>query len=145
MTAVATPTAPPLLAVAPTTAASDRPVAAPAVLDLTQMADALAATPDPAAVLSQLVLAVASRSATAAQQGRVLSVVHNACASMIKSVREALLSAVNKTEGTYAGFTVSTRAGSRSLDYARLETEYPDVYDELVTVGAPSLTVKYTG
>lgn len=145
MTALLAPTAPPMhnLAAAPPAPAASAATAA--VVDLSSLADSITASADPAAFLSQLVLAVASGSASAARQGQVLSGVKRTCDSMLKAVRSALLNAVDEQPGHYDGFTVSAKAGSRSLDYGRLETEYPDAYSDLVKIGAPSLTVTYTG
>jgi hypothetical protein len=146
MTASLAPTAPTRhsLAAAPTAPTAAAP-ATTAVVDLSSLAGSITASADPAAFLSQLVLAVASSSTSAARQGQVLSGVKRTCDSMLKAVRSALLSAVDEQPGHYDGFTVSAKAGSRSLDYGRLQTEYPDAYGDLVKVGAPSLTVTYTG
>ena len=143
--AAAAPTTAPLHNVAPTAPAPTAPTApaSAAVFDTSDVAASIAAFADPAALLSHLVLAVASRSATAAGQGQVLSAVKTTCEAMLKAVREALLASVGETPGTYDGFTVSATAGNRSLDYDRLEAEYPDVYGELVKIGAPKLIVKY--
>lgn len=142
------PTTPPMRTLAPAApVTSTAPVAhaAPApAIDPNSLAASISASSDPVALLSHVVLSVAAREASAAEQGQVLSAIQAACAAMLKSVREALLTAVAETPGEYAGFTVVSRAGSRTLDYNRLETEYPDVYSEMVRIGAPSLSVKYT-
>ena len=64
-------------------------------------------------------------------------------ADMLKRVRAALLASIGENPGTYEGFEVAQRGGSRSVDYARLEEEYPEIYDEVVKIGAPTLVVKY--
>jgi hypothetical protein len=145
MTAFAIPTAPPMRSVAPAAPAAPAPVAAaPApVLDFNDIAGAIAASPDAAALLSHLVLAVASRAVDAAGQGHILSAVHGTAASMLKAVHEALLASVNEAPGVYDGFTIYSKNGSRSVDYTRLEAQYPDVYAEIVKVGSPSLAIKY--
>lgn len=141
----------------PAPAAPNGPVAqAPArqnaaVLDLDSLAAALSATADPASALASLVLCTAEKSATAAKQGQVLSTVEDACKKMLKNVRAALLASVvdaahpNGRPGIYDGFTITAKAGSRSLSYSDLEANYPDVYRELVSVGKPSLVLSYTG
>ena len=138
-----TPSAPPLRGTAPLTSASpSRPAPAP-VLDPTAVAAAIAASADPAAVLTHVVLAVAGRAANAPEQGVLLSKVQAGCADMLKRVRAALLASIGENPGTYEGFEVAQRGGSRSVDYARLEEEYPEIYDEVVKIGAPTLVVKY--
>lgn len=138
------PTTPPMRTLAPAAPVAHAAPAPAPVLDPNSLAAAISASSDPVALLSHVVLSVAAREASAAEQGQVLSAIQSTCAAMLKSVREVLLTAVAETPGDYTGFTVSVRAGSRSLDYNRLETVYPDVYADLVRVGAPSLTVKYT-
>lgn len=139
----------------PAPAAPNGPVAhAPAqpveVLDLDSLAEALSSTADPASALAALVLCAAEKSATAAKQGQVLSTVEAACKQMLKNVRAALLASVvdaahpDGRPGVYDGFTITAKAGSRSLSYTDLEANYPDVYQELVRVGRPSLVLSYT-
>lgn len=144
MTAPTAPSAPPLRGTAPAAAA---PAAGKAAtipsLDPNDIAAAIAASADPAALLTHVVLAVASRAATAPEQGVLLNKVQAGCADMLKRVRVALLAAVDSTPGAYDGFEVAARAGSRSVDYARLSDEYPDVYAEVVSVSAPTLVVRY--
>ena len=138
------PTAPPLRGTAPAAAsASTTTTPAPTVLDPNEIAAAIAASTDPAAFLTHVVLAVAARSATAPEQAVLLSKVQAGCTDMIKRVRVALLAAVDSTPGAYDGFEVTARAGSRSVDYSRLQDEYPDVYGEVVNVGAPTLVIRY--
>ena len=137
------PTAPPLRGTAPAAAPEFSPAHAPSVLDPNEIAAAIAASTDPAAFLTHVVLAVAARSATAPEQAVLLSKVQAGCTDMIKRVRVALLAAVDSTPGAYDGFEVTARAGSRSVDYSRLQDEYPDVYGEVVNVGAPTLVVRY--
>lgn len=135
--------APAPMAAAPTTP----PAAAGSGVDLI---DAIAASDDPAAELTRIVLAVSGRTTSAAAQGRVLHAVKTSCEQMLKSVRAALLSSVvdaahpNGRPGAYPGFTVTAKSGSRSLSYSDLKELHPDVYDELVTVGDPTLSVTYT-
>lgn len=137
------PTAPPLRGTAPAAAGASSPVHAPSVLDPNDIAATIAASADPAALLTHVVLAVAARSATAPAQAVLLGKVQAGCTDMIKRVRVALLAAVDSTPGAYDGFEVTARAGSRSVDYSRLLDEYPDVYSEVVNVGAPTLIVRY--
>ncbi|GAS95722.1 MULTISPECIES: hypothetical protein [Mycolicibacterium] len=128
------------------------PASAPsAVPDTAALADAFAASADPGGELAALVTAVAARSRTAAQQGLTLATVEAACKQTLKQIRAALLAAVADTAhpggrpGVYDGFTVATKAGSRSLSYTDLEENYPDVYAEMVSVGKPSIVLTYTG
>ncbi|BBX82245.1 hypothetical protein [Mycolicibacterium aubagnense] len=143
--AIATPSAAPMHTIAPlpTVAPAPAPVT-PVVISPADIVSSICATADPAAVLSHVVLAVAGNASTAARQGQLLAAVKGSCESMLKAVREALLSSVSDAPGAYDGFTVTASAGSRSLDYGRLEAAYPDVYDELVKVGAAKLNVKFT-
>ncbi len=143
MTAISAPTAPPLRGTAPAAATGSPAPAAGTVLDPNDIAASIAASADPAALLTHVVLAVAARSATAPEQGVLLNKVQAGCADMLKRVRIALLAAVDSTPGAYDGFEIAARAGSRSVDYDRLSDEYPDVYDEVVKVGAPTLVVRY--
>lgn len=145
--ATMTPMAPPAPAMpglnpAPSAAVAQTP--AP-VVDLDSLAVRITASADPAALLAQLVQAVAATAPSAARQGLMLSTVKGTCDSTLKLVRNALLDAVGEQPGNYDGFTITSRAGSRTISYDKLQTRYPDVYSELVTVGDPSLTVKYTG
>lgn len=136
-----------------TAAAAPVAQAAPtaAVADIHAVAAAIAAAPDPAAELSHLVLAVAAASTSAARQGSVLSTVGDTCRTMLRTVRTALLASVIDAAhpagrpGIYPGFTVTEKAGARSISYTDLERSHPDVYAELVRIGAPSLVVSYTG
>lgn len=142
VTQPATPSASPLI--------SGGPVApAPAAVAADPLALVLNA-PDPTAELSRLVLAVSSRADTAAHQGQILAAVKGTCELMLKNVRTALLGSVadpshpDGRPGIYDGFTVTEKAGSRSISYTQLQERHPDVYDEMVRVGNPSLTVSYT-
>lgn len=143
--AMFTPLAP-AAPITPTAPVVDRPI-----LDTASLAELFATAADPAAELAALVVAVAAKSPTAARQGLVLHTVESACKQVLKNVRTALLAAVIDAAnpagrpGVYDGFTITEKAGSRSLSYSDLETSYPDVYAELVTVGNPSLVVSYTG
>lgn len=136
-----------------TTATAPVAQAAPTapVADIHAMATAIAAAPDPAAELSALVLAVAAASASAASQGSVLSTVGDTCRRMLSTVRTALLASVidaaypSGRPGVYPGFTVTEKAGARSISYTDLKKLHPDVYAEMVRIGAPSLVVSYTG
>jgi len=147
MTVIA-PSAPPLRATAPTTTmvatAAASPTPRPQPLDINGVAAAIAGSADPAALMTHLLLLVSSHSATAPEQGVLLSKVSEGCADMLKRVRGALLTAVDEAPGTYGGFDVVARSGSRRVDYTRLEAEYPDVFNEVVTVGNPTLVVRYT-
>lgn len=135
---VTAPTAPPLATVAPATAAQPAPV-----LNPNDIAAAIAASSDPIALLNHVVLAVAARAETAAEQGSRLNAVQTTCAAMLRRVRETLLASVGETPGDYRGFHITVRAGARAVDYDRLRDEHPDVYDEVVRVGSPTLVVKY--
>lgn len=137
------PTAPPLRGAAPTDGAAVPSAVSPVVVDPNAIAESIASSSDPVALLTYVVLAVASRSASAAEQGVLLSRIQLACSDMSKRVRVALLDSVNQTPGEYEGFEITARAGSRSVDYERLAESYPDVYGEVVKVGAPSLVVRY--
>ncbi len=139
------PTAPPLHSVAPTAMGVPLPAAQAATpLSVADMAASIEASADPAAELAHLVVLVSSRSATAARQGQLLSTVRAKCEQTLKSVRIALLAAVIDRPGAYDGFTIIQKSGSRSINYSQLQELYPDVYDELVRVGEPSLAVNYT-
>ena len=146
---VTAPSAPPLRATAPTTAAPAPslapPVAHTQALDINGIAAAIAGSADPAALLTHILLLVSSRSATAPEQGILLSKVSDGCADMLKRVRVALLTAVDEAPGSYDGFDVVARSGSRRVDYNRLQDEYPEVFGDVVTVGNPTLVVRYTG
>lgn len=143
------PAAPQIQAAPPAADAASTP--APPVPETGDLAALIAASPDPAAELIHLVHAVAARSANAAIQGRILHAVKYEAGKTLEAVRTSLLASVidsdnpNGKPGVYQGFTVTVSAGSRKLSYEALKEEHPDVYDELVTVGAPSLNVKYTG
>ncbi|MEN4465432.1 hypothetical protein ABFV47_14365 [Mycolicibacterium fortuitum] len=143
MTTALAPTAPPSYPIAPTSTAPAAPATA-TVLDLTSISDAVASSADPVAILTQLVLATAARSRSAAEQGRTLSNVNTAISKTLDAVRTALLDSVGGVAGVYAGFTVTTTAGGRQMNYKRLEEEHPDIYDELVTTKSPGRTLKYT-
>lgn len=139
-----TPSAPPLRGTAPVSGsgastAATRPAA---FADPHSIVEAIASYPDPASLLTYVALAVASRSATAAEQGVLLNKVQTACSEQSRRVREVLLDAVDHSPGGYDGFEVVARAGSRSVDYARLES-YPEIYGEVVKVGSPTLVVRY--
>ncbi len=146
MTDTLTPTAPPLRepAAATTTAAkraSTVPNAAPA--DPHLPAAVIAASEDPAALLTRVVLEVAGMAPTAVEQGLLLNRVQAACSDLSRRVRETLLNAVDHTPGDYAGFDVIARSGSRRVDYVRLQAEHPAVFGDVVTVGNPTLVVRY--
>lgn len=113
-------------------------------MDINGIAAAIAAADDPAAILTHLLLSVSSRSATAPEQGALLSKVSDGCVDMLKRVRAALLASVDQRPGAYNGFEVLTRAGSRRVNYERLQEEYPEVFNEVVTVGSPTTVVRYT-
>ena len=146
---VTTPSAPPLRATAPAVAAGSTaqvpPVPHIQPLDINGIALAIANTADPAALLTHLLLLVSSHSATAPEQGALLSKVSEGLADMTKRVRGALLTSVGETPGTYNGFEIVARSGSRRVDYDRLQGEYPEVFGDVVTVGSPTLVVRYTG
>lgn len=114
-------------------------------VDMGSLAAQIVAAPDPAAFISQLVLSVAAQSPTAAKQGQLLSMIKSSCERNLKAVRAALLEAVDEEPGSYDGFVIFSRAGQRGLDYDLLHKRHPAVYDELVKVSSPSLSVKYTG
>lgn len=142
------PSAPPLRATAPTAAAGPAtqvpPVAHVQPLDINGIASAIANSADPAALLTHLLLLVSSHSATAPEQGALLSKVSEGCSDMLKRVRGALLASVDETPGSYSGFEIVARSGSRRVDYDRLQGEYPEVFGDVVTVGSPTLVVRYT-
>lgn len=130
------------------------PIAAPIVPPIPSTADlaaAIAASPDPAAELVLLVHAVAAQSATAAVQGAILHTIKSEADKTLKSVRMALLDSIRDAAnphgrpGVYAGFTVTLSSPPQRISYSALKSEHPDVYDEMVTVGEPSLRVEYTG
>lgn len=144
---VTSPSAPPLRAAAPAAGpagGATAPVTHGQPLDINGIAAAIAGSADPAALLTHLLLAVSARSATAPEQGVLLSKVSDGCADMLKRVRTALLASVDEAPGSYKGFEVVARSGSRRVDYGRLQEEYPDVFGEVVTVGNPTLVVRYT-
>lgn len=145
---VTAPSAPPLRATAPTTPTGPmtpaHPVAHVQPLDINGIAAAIANSADPAALLTHLLLLVSSNSATAPEQGVLLSKVSEGCADMLKRVRGALLASVNEAPGAYTGFEIVARSGSRRVDYDRLQGEYPEVFGDVVTVGSPTLVVRYT-
>ncbi|KMV19717.1 hypothetical protein ACT17_06500 [Mycolicibacterium conceptionense] len=109
----------------------------------------IAASPDPAAELTHLVLAVASRAQNAAAQGRILHTVKGETDKVLKAVRATLLAHTadpthpNGQAGAYDGFIVTQKAGKQQLSYKDLRENYPEVYDELVTVGNPYFEIKY--
>lgn len=115
------------------------------VIDLADIVSAIAATPDPAGVTAQLVTAVAARAESAAAQGQTLAAVKTACDRVLKLVRDALLDSVDSVPGAYEGFVVFSRSGSRTLDYDKFKSRYPDAYRDLVRTGKDVLSVKYTG
>lgn len=117
----------------------------PVAFDLTAVAASIAGSPDPAALLTHLVMTVAARCDTAPAQGALLSALQSRIGDALKRVRVALLAAVGETPGKYEGFEVASRAGSRSVDYDRLRDEFPDAWASVVRVGPPTLTVRYTG
>lgn len=112
-------------------------------LNIGQLASAISQTPDPGAFLAQLAASVAAHAPDAAHQGRWLYAVKRTCEITLTKVRDVLIEYVHAQPGTYDGFVVYTRAGSRAVDYDRLHTDYPDVYDELVRTGKPTFAVKY--
>lgn len=141
------PAAPPLSATAPVSAPA--PVAeAPAVqtpqINPNDLAAAIAGSSDPAALLTHVVLAVAARSATAAEQGSLLNTVQARCTQTLRDIRQTLLTSVSEKPGAYEGFTVVQRAGARSVDYDRLLAEHPGIYDDVVKTAAPTLIVRYS-
>ena len=142
MTDTLTPTTPPTAA---TTSAAKRasttPNAAPA--DPYLPAAVIAASEDPAALLTRVVLEVAGMAPTAVEQGLLLNRVQSACSDLSRRVRETLLNAVDHTPGDYAGFDVIARSGSRRVDYGRLQAEHPAVFGDFVTVGNPTLVIRY--
>jgi len=145
---VTAPSAPPLRATAPIVAvgpaAQVPPVAHVQPLDINGMAAAISNSADPAALLTHLLLLVSSHSATAPEQGALLSKVSEGCSEQLKRVRGALLASVNEAPGAYRGFEIIARSGSRRVDYERLQGEYPEVFGDVVTVGSPTLVVRYT-
>lgn len=145
------PAAPPAAGQTPRSAPVAHATATAPVLDIYATAAAIAASADPAAELSHLVLAVAAAAPSAARQGMTLSTVGEACRQMLRNVRAALLASVVDADhpagrpGVYSGFVVTEKAGARSINYGDLERTHPDVYAEMVRIGAPSLVVSYTG
>jgi hypothetical protein len=117
--------------------------APPVTLNIASLAASIAATPDPGAFVAQLVSAVAAHSVDAAHQGRMLSTIKSMCDNTLKLVRTALLGFVGEQPGSYDGFVIYERDGSRTVDYDKLRAEYPDAYAELVRVGKPTLVIKY--
>lgn len=141
------PTAPPLHRVAPAGLLAPQapaPTGATSALSTDEIVAFIEASADPAAELAHLVLQVSMRAATATRQGQILSSVNSRCAKALKAVRVALLTAVANTPGVYDGFTVTQKAGARSVKYDLFEERYPDVYAELVSVAAPTLNLSYT-
>ncbi|MDM2402182.1 hypothetical protein [Mycobacteroides abscessus] len=141
------PTAPPLHGVAPAGLLAPQapaPTGATSALSTDEIVAFIEASADPAAELAHLVLQVSMRAATATRQGQILSSVNSRCAKALKAVRVALLTAVANTPGVYDGFTVTQKAGARSVKYDLFEERYPDVYAELVSVAAPTLNLSYT-
>ncbi|CPR74280.1 hypothetical protein [Mycobacteroides abscessus] len=141
------PTAPPLHGVAPAGLLAPQapaPTGATSTLSTDEIVAFIEASADPAAELAHLVLQVSMRAATATRQGQILSSVNSRCAKALKAVRVALLTAVANTPGVYDGFTVTQKAGARSVKYDLFEERYPDVYAELVSVAAPTLNLSYT-
>ena len=138
------PSAPPLREAAPATAAAVAPIPAAHPLDVNTVAATIAAAEDPAALLTHLLLLVSARAAPAPEQGALLAKVSDGCTDMLRRVRAALLASVEQSPGTYPGFEVIARAGSRRVDYDQLQAAYPDVYDAVVAVGAPTVMVRYT-
>ncbi|CPW92175.1 hypothetical protein [Mycobacteroides abscessus] len=140
------PSTAPLHGVAPTSpiAPQTTPGNATSTLSTPEIVAFIEASADPAAELAHLVLQVSMRAASAARQGQILSSVKSKCERTLKAVRTTLLTAVTNSPGVYDGFTVTSKSGARSLNYDHLHERYPDVYAELVTVGAASLSVSYT-
>ncbi|SID99921.1 Uncharacterised protein [Mycobacteroides abscessus subsp. abscessus] len=141
------PTAPPLHGVAPAGLLAPQapaPTGATSALSTDEIVAFIEASADPAAELAHLVLQVSMRAATATRQGQILSSVNSRCAKALKAVRVALLTAVANTPGVYDGFTVTQKAGARSVKFDLFEERYPDVYAELVSVAAPTLNLSYT-
>lgn len=141
------PTAPPLHGVAPAGLLAPQaptPTGVTSTLSTDEIVAFIEASADPAAELAHLVLQVSMRAATATRQGQILSSVNSRCAKALKAVRVALLTAVANTPGVYDGFTVTQKAGARSVKYDLFEERYPDVYAELVSVAAPTLNLSYT-
>ncbi|SKM34489.1 hypothetical protein [Mycobacteroides abscessus] len=141
------PTAPPLHGVAPAGLLAPQapaPTGGTSTLSTDEIVAFIEASADPAAELAHLVLQVSMRAATATRQGQILSSVNSRCAKALKAVRVALLTAVANTPGVYDGFTVTQKAGARSVKYDLFEERYPDVYAELVSVAAPTLNLSYT-
>lgn len=141
------PTAPPLHGVAPAAAVAPHaplPAGVTPSLSVAEIVAFIEASADPAAELAHLVLQVSTRAATAARQGQILSTVRGKCEKTLKAVRIALFAAVADTPGVYDGFTITQKAGSRSLNYDQFEQRYPDVYADLVSVGASTLSISYT-
>jgi len=145
---VTAPSAPPLRATAPAAAsgaaAQVPPVAHVQPLDVNGVAAAIANSGDPAALLTHLLLLVSAHAATAPEQGSLLTKVSEGCADMLKRVRGALLTSVGEAPGAYNGFEIIARSGSRRVDYDRLQGEYPEVFGDVVTVGSPTLVVRYS-
>lgn len=152
------PAAAPLRTVAPATSNSAPLAPAPAaaaaaaaapVPPAGDIAALIASSPDPAAELTHLVLAVAFSAQNAAVQGRILHTVKAEADKMLKDVRSTLLAATadpthpDGQAGAYDGFTVTQKSGARSISYKDLQANYPEVYDELVTVGNPYFEIKY--
>lgn len=140
------PSAPPMRATAPASSPSPRDVSTASTatpLDINGIASTIAASDDPAALLTHLLLAVSSRAATAPEQGALLSKVSDGCADMLRRVRSVLLASVGEQPGAYNGFEVFTRAGSRRVNYERLQKEYPEAFNDVVTVGSPTTVVRY--
>lgn len=114
-------------------------------IDLNSLAAQIAASPDPGAFISQLAMSVAAQSSSAAAQGRMLSMLKGNCERTLKAVRGVLLDSVDEEPGSYDGFVIFSGAGKRAIDYDKLHQRYPAIYSELVSIGTPSLSVKYTG
>lgn len=59
-----------------------------------------------------------------------------------KDISAAIIASVNGLEGAYDGFTVVKVDGRSSVDVETLSTEYPEVYEKVVSWGNPYLLVR---
>jgi len=59
-----------------------------------------------------------------------------------KDISAAIIASVNGLEGSYEGFTVVKVDGRSSVDVETLSTEYPEVYEKVVSWGNPYLLVR---
>ncbi len=59
-----------------------------------------------------------------------------------KDISAAIIASVNGLEGAYDGFTVVKVDGRSSVDVETLHSEYPEVYEKVVSWGNPYMLVR---